>query len=496
MKINLSAKFSIYSSLALVILISLLIGLQVEVRQRDIERNLQTKGEDLIRIMTKASVQPILNYDMMSLESMFSEVIKDAAVSYVACFNSDGNLLAKAGEIPEQPDSFREFRLPITSTHNSEINMGEVRLGINRTLFNQQLYESIQLIVISMITIGIMIVCINVFIVVRTINRPLQQAVIKLNEIAEGDLMVELPSGGDDEISELFNAMQGMITNLRRYIGKVRETSDNLSKAALEMEQIAEETFDGADKQQTETHHVVEAIGEMTGTVHHVSENIAATTKAAEDAELETQQGQAIVLETVKTINSMADQANQAADVIRRLDADTVAIGSVLDVIRNIADQTNLLALNAAIEAARAGEKGRGFAVVADEVRTLASRTQASTEEIQETITVLQQVAKEAVSVMSIGTEKAHQSVEKTGQAGQALERITRKVSDIHAMSERIAHSSSEQYRVSEKVNQNIINISLVADQTAERAQRTATTGKLINKIIKDLKQVVKHFNV
>ncbi|MES9906858.1 MAG: methyl-accepting chemotaxis protein [Sedimenticola sp.] len=485
-----------FSSIALLILVSLLSGLLVQMRQTDIEQNLQTKGEDLIRILSSAAVQPILNYDMLSLESMFNEVIKDAGVSYVQCFNSDGNILAKAGVFPERQDSLREFRLPILSTHDNNINMGEIRLGINRNLFDQQIYQSILFIVISLVATSVVIVGINVFIVQKTISRPLQQAVIKLNEIAGGNLMVELPAGREDELADLFSAMQGMISNLRGDIGRVRETSDNLSQAADEMEEIAAETFEGADTQQVETHKVAQAIGEMNSAIHHVTENISSSTIAAEDADKETREGQVIVLETIKTISSMADQADRAAAVIQRLDTDTVEIGSVLDVIRNIADQTNLLALNAAIEAARAGDKGRGFAVVADEVRTLASRTQASTEEIQKTIEILQQVAKEAVSVMRIGTEKAHESVSKTGLAGQALDRITGRVSDIRSMSERIARASSEQNKVSEEINRNIVSISQVAEQTAERAQRTAETGKMINTIVNDLKRVVSHFKV
>jgi len=204
----------------------------------------------------------------------------------------------------------------------------------------------------------------------------------------------------------------------------------------------------------------------------------------------------ATVQENLQTIRSLSQTVEQASSVNSRLEQDSTDIGGVLDVIRNIAEQTNLLALNAAIEAARAGEQGRGVAVVADEVRTLASRTQESTQEIQQMIERRQCASKEAVSAMNETNERAGQSTEYAHRTGDMLNGIGASIIQVSDMNLQIVHATREQSLAAEQINENVIGISRITEQSAASVQQTAAASEGLSRLAGQLQQLVAQFKI
>ncbi len=356
--------------------------------------------------------------------------------------------------------------------------------------------EATQNMVVVMSLIGLLVGGLAAWLLNRLIARPLCQAARVMDDIASGggDLSRTLTVESRDEMGELCLAFNRFVGKIRDIVGPVSDSTGQLASAAGQMAQVTTETRDGVGRQQSETEQVATAMNQMVATSLNMVDNAAMAADATEKADDEAQQGRRVVAQTMTDIEGLAQAVEQASAVIHQLEADSETIGSVLDVIRGIAEQTNLLALNAAIEAARAGEQGRGFAVVADEVRGLASRTQASTQEIQEMIEQLQSGARDAVQVMGEGRERAQASVEQASLAGSALDAITQAVASIREMNRHMSESAQQQGEVADEINRNLSNITQVAERTTEGAEQLGQASDQLAALATQLQSLVGHF--
>ena len=325
--------------------------------------------------------------------------------------------------------------------------------------------------------------------------RQIERLRTHLQAVGDGDFSQTLSiHDKDNEIGHMFMSFNEMISHMSGIIDGVSQSTHSVSTTVDEVGVELDETVRNIKQQSSEIEQVATAMNEMASTVQEVAHNTSRTADAANKAREEAQGGQQVVGTAVRSINNLASQIEQAAEVMGQLEQDSREVGSVLEVINGIAEQTNLLALNAAIEAARAGEQGRGFAVVADEVRTLAQRTQKSTEDIRNIIDRLLNQSGKAASMMETSREQTKQTVSQTSQAGDALERIVKSVGTISDMSNQIATAAEEQSHVAAEMDRNITNIASASEFTTQTASKTKEAAEQIHQQMDTLRHLVAKF--
>ncbi|EGM71663.1 methyl-accepting chemotaxis protein [Shewanella sp. HN-41] len=348
-------------------------------------------------------------------------------------------------------------------------------------------------VVITALTVGV-----SLFIrrwLLRALGGELATTKALVQQVAAGDFSVNfaLRSGDNDS---LLAALSGLISQLRSIIAQQSAMAEQLVEQSEALDDTSQQTQRILQSVMDQTDQVATAVNEMTSTCEDMARSATMAAKATRDADTEAQNGVTSVGQTITAIDALKVKLEQVSDVIGQLSKRGDEIGAVTDVIGAIAEQTNLLALNAAIEAARAGEMGRGFAVVADEVRTLASRSQASTQDINKRIQGIQQDSVNAVQSMEQSRTETEQTIVCSQQASEALTRINSAVSSITDVNDQLASATEQLAVVSGTINQNMVNIAQAVQNTNAKSSELSAASHQLRKMANDMKKSLSGFRL
>ncbi|MCP4322218.1 MAG: methyl-accepting chemotaxis protein [Alteromonadales bacterium] len=356
------------------------------------------------------------------------------------------------------------------------------------------LYWSITIVVVLFIIIIIAIA----LVITKSITTPLGGEPNEMKNITEtiasGDLTILFEEGRESE--SVYGSMKIMVNQLCGVVSEIVDLSNSLASSARETSKLSLQSSTSLEQQQANIELVATAVEEMSMSINEVANSATNAATSAKSAKKLSNEANDRVKQAIDDLGELDEKIILAGKVIKSLETDSKQIGSVLDVIRNIAEQTNLLALNAAIEAARAGEQGRGFAVVADEVRSLASKTQESTKNIEQMIGHLQSSSNEAVEVITSSRSVCKHTISNADITAEMIHIINDDISSITQMTELIATAVEEQSSVSNEISQNIISISDVAYENSAAATQVTIAGQETSVIASTLNQLTQQFKL
>ncbi|WP_191599942.1 methyl-accepting chemotaxis protein [Marinomonas algicola] len=335
------------------------------------------------------------------------------------------------------------------------------------------------------------------YIIVGSILRPLGEVQTALQNIADGDgdLSRRLPVSGNDKITKIAISYNTFIDRLSNTLSEAILLNKEVEVQSQNLKVVSHSTQQITQERESMFLEMEKTIEEVDGFKGQVTESTRSTLSSAQVTVDKTNTGQESIKQTVQSLDHLSHELESGLKTVVQLAEQSQTIGSVLDVISAIAEQTNLLALNAAIEAARAGEQGRGFAVVADEVRGLASRTQASTDEIQAMISKLQNGAKQAEERITESHKQSQKTTEEIALTTQYLQEIAASVEDITQASSTVLENVNRQSdavqrlnNLNQKVAELSGKVSAQITQNSDTSDALAETSKQTQKVMSTFK--------
>jgi methyl-accepting chemotaxis protein len=408
--------------------------------------------------------------------------------------------LARSGEKAQALQSLRQQTLPMSVAlgkhleHLVDVVSGQ-SAAVNKSAQNNaaNAYRSSMIALILFVILG----CVFAVILTRSIVRPLQEAVVIAEQVADGNLTVQLSEDPhSDEVAVLLRSLGAMVSVLRAQIREVLQGIAVLTSSASELAATSTQFASASTETASSVSQTTATVEEVKQTSRVASERAQEVADRAQYTVQVSQKGQDAVGATVGGIQHIRQQMTFIAESVVSLSEQNRAISDIISSVDDLAEQSNLLAVNASIEAAKAGEHGKGFSVVAREVKNLAEQSRQATRQVRAILNDIQKATGATVMATEQGSKSVDAGVSQANEVGEALRVLTQSIADWATMMQQIVSTSQQQYIGIDQVTLAMESIKVASSQSVDGARQLEGASRSLDDLGKRLHGLVARYRV
>ena len=452
---------------------------------------LQSKATSNTNFLEKISGTYIVNYDLTALESFVTELGKDPDIAFAEFFDSQKKPLTK--KISDNKRNPKLLVIERDIKDDSGKSLGSVVVGYKQDAIAANLQRSIMIGVVSWL-VGMVLCVAGLTYIVGTVTNPITELNRVIGAVSRGQLDQRVDIRSQDELGGIAAAINVMSDNLRELIGQIRSSANEIETSAAQFDHTSSLISESSAAQTSSADSTAHSVAALTQCIDEVAASAREAVNLSGEAHRICQEGQKIVRDAAAEMSNIETSVTESSRMVASLGQHSIAISTIIEVIKHVADQTNLLALNAAIEAARAGEQGRGFAVVADEVRSLAKRTSEATSEITAMIDAIQADTKKAIASMEAGSSRVRDGVDFSNRGAEALDRIISSVERSQQSINSIASAAVAQSESTHVIGDNVEKIAAVSKDHRGQVTELLSGARQLQGFAESLQSAVSRF--
>src|SRR5450432_2409077 len=265
----------------------------------------------------------------------------------------------------------------------------------------------------------------------------------------------------------------------------------HIQTSSTELQSAANQQATGAKEQASAMSEISTTISELLATSRQIAESARRVAEIADQTATAARSGDLTVAKGHESITGIRRQVDVIVHHMLDLGKKSQQIGSVLEIVTELAEQTNILAINASIEAAGAGDAGRRFGVVADEIRKLADRVGGAAKEIRSLIDDVRSAVNTTVMTTETGSKAVEAGADQFGRVAAAFAQISAQVSTTTEASREIELSTKQQTTAVEQVNVAMTDVAQASKEAEVSTRQTLRTADELSRLSRELLRLV-----